>query len=58
MRVNTAYDDLIGQAESKVAEGRGGQSHRGRLLFKRYVEDIWFPTTSWDSPPDRITPTA
>ena len=31
------------QAESKVAEGRGGQSHRGRLLFKRYVEDIWFP---------------
>src|SRR5450631_3399567 len=31
------------QAEAKVAEGRGGQTHRGRLLFERYVEDIWFP---------------
>ena len=31
------------QAEAKVAEGRGGQSHRGRLLFERYVEDVWFP---------------
>lgn len=93
MRVNTAYDDLVGragvggmgqsrkrvgrngdvrytayyedarghrrsagtftslkaankawqQAEAKVAEGRGGQSHRGRQLFERYVEDVWFP---------------
>ena len=31
------------QAEAKVAEGRGGNSHRGRLLFERYVEDMWFP---------------
>jgi integrase len=31
------------QAEAKVAEGRGGQSHRGRQLFERYVEDVWFP---------------
>jgi integrase len=31
------------QAESKVAEGRGGNSHRGRQLFERYVEDTWFP---------------
>lgn len=31
------------QAEAKVAEGRGGQSHRGRQLFERYVEDTWLP---------------
>jgi hypothetical protein len=31
------------QAEAKVAEGRGSQSHRGRQLFDRYVEDVWFP---------------
>ena len=31
------------QAEAKVSEGRGGQSHRGRQLFERYVEDVWFP---------------
>jgi hypothetical protein len=31
------------QAEAKVAQGRGGQSHRGRQLFERYVEDVWFP---------------
>ncbi len=31
------------QAEAKVAEGRGGNSHRGRQLFERYVEDVWFP---------------
>jgi hypothetical protein len=31
------------QAEAKVAEGRGGNSYRGRQLFERYVEDVWFP---------------
>jgi integrase len=31
------------QAEARVAEGRGSNPHRGRQLFERYVEDVWFP---------------
>jgi integrase len=31
------------QAEARIAEGRGGQAGRGRLLFERYVADVWLP---------------
>jgi integrase len=31
------------QAEVRVAEGRGGDPERGRMKFRSYVEDEWFP---------------
>lgn len=31
------------RAEAKIAEGRVGDPARGRMLFQRYVEDIWLP---------------
>ncbi len=31
------------RAETKIAEGRVGDPARGRMLFQRYVEDIWLP---------------
>src|SRR5262249_18039319 len=31
------------RAETRIAEGRVGDPARGRMLFQRYVEDIWLP---------------
>lgn len=31
------------RAEAKIAEGRVGDPARGRMIFQRYVEDIWLP---------------
>jgi integrase len=31
------------KAEAKLAEGRVGDPARGRIIFARYVEDIWLP---------------
>lgn len=31
------------RAEAKLAEGRLGDPARGRMTFKRYVEEIWLP---------------
>src|SRR5262245_32892510 len=31
------------RAEVRAAEGRGGDPKRGRLPFRRYVEEIWLP---------------
>jgi integrase len=31
------------EAESRLAEGRVGDPSRGRMKFKRYVEDTWLP---------------
>ena len=31
------------KAEAKLAEGRVGDPARGRIIFERYVEDIWLP---------------
>ena len=30
-------------AAARVSEGRGQNQQRGRQLFKRYVEETWFP---------------
>lgn len=31
------------RAEAKITEGRAGDPARGRMLFERYVEDMWLP---------------
>jgi integrase len=31
------------RAEAKIAEGRAGDPARGRMIFQRYVKDIWLP---------------